>query len=94
MQQYLAARHRLRDRRLLEALAVGMEEGRELGEETEGCDGARIVQHVAAAARRPDEGEEVARESLVERALQRDLARVRARDGKQLVPRRRGVVEP
>src|SRR5581483_1715199 len=51
----LAARHRLGDRRLLPGRAVRVEVRRELGEETERRERARVVEHVAPAAGRPDE---------------------------------------
>ena len=63
-----------------------MEVGGELGEEPEGGERAGVVQHLAAAARRPDERQHVAGEALVQRPLEGDLARMGAGDREQLWP--------
>jgi hypothetical protein len=89
----LAARHRVGQGRLLERGAPGVEVGRELGEQPERGQRAGVVEHVAAPARRPDERQDVAREPFVERALEPDLPRMRARDRDELVPRPGRITE-
>ena len=70
-----------------------MEVRRERGEEAKGGERTGVVEHVAAAARRPDERQDLAGEPLVERALERDLAGVGPRDGEQRRPVGRRLAE-